>query len=275
MLSRDRSFPSIGHTGPVQRIALSLVLPALVVLSSGVALSDEKTEKVEVSRDWLGGIPAAPTEDWMIAFGGRIYDNWYNALDKDDPTVTHPSYPKEGHKKGASTWRCKECHGWDYKGADGAYAKGSHFTGIKGLNHLIGADPNLIRAKVRDQVHNLTQEMIPDNALESLALFVTRGQHEIDWYVDIASKRAKGDATRGERVFQNVCAPCHGFDGRAINFKTEPVVEYIGTVASKAPWETLHKIRNGQPGQPMPVLRVLTMQHAVDILAYAQSLPKK
>lgn len=273
------NIPKKQHSNGVRNralgIALSLVLSVMAVVGSGGAIADEKTRKVDASRDWLGGIPAAPTEDWMIAFGGRMYDSWYNALDKDEPKATHPSYPKEGHKKGAATWRCKECHGWDYKGADGIYSKGSHFTGIKGLNHLVGADPRLIKTKIRDDVHRITPEMIPDDALESLALFVTRGQHEIDWYVEVASKRAKGNATRGERVFQNVCAPCHGFDGRAINFKTEPIYEYIGTVASAAPWEALHKIRNGQPGQPMPVLRVLNIQQAVDILAYSQTLPKK
>ncbi len=262
----------------ISKIAFTLGLAIFVSTSpigSGAAIADEKKEKVEASRDWLGGIPAAPTEDWMIAFGGRLYDNWFNALDKDEPADTHPSYSKDGHKKGAATWRCKECHGWDYKGVDGVYSKGSHFTGIKGLAHLVGADPGLIKTKIRDNTHQITTDMIPDVALESLALFVTRGQHEVDWYIDNASKRAKGNATKGERVFQNVCAPCHGFDGRAINFKSEPDVEFIGTVASANPWEALHKIRNGQPGQPMPVLRVLSMQHAVDILAYAQTLPRK
>ena len=43
----------------------------------------------------------------------------------------------------------------------------------------------------------------------------------------------------------------------------------------KNPWEALHKIRNGQPGQPMPVLRVLPLQDMVDILAYVQTLPAK
>jgi len=37
----------------------------------------------------------------------------------------------------------------------------------------------------------------------------------------------------------------------------------------------LHKIRNGQPGMPMPALRVLPVQTLVDILAYTQTLPMK
>lgn len=245
-----------------------------ITVAGSPAKADEK-ESLEASRDWLGGIPHAPTEEWEVSFGGRLYDNWFNALDVDEPKGTHPSYPKTAKKKGTTTWRCKECHGWDYEGVDGAYAKGSHFTGIKGIHDMIGADPRVIEKILRDKTHGYTPAMIPDEALERLALFVTRGQHETDWYIDRVSKQARGDAARGERYFQNICAPCHGFDGRAINFKTDDNPEFIGTVGSENPWEVIHKIRNGQPGQPMPVLRVLPLQDLVDILAYAQTLPKK
>ena len=56
--------------------------------------------------------------------------------------------------------------------------------------------------------------MIADSSAERLALFVTRGQHDIERYVHMESNRARGDAGLGERIFQNVCAACHGFDGR-------------------------------------------------------------
>lgn len=84
---------------------------------------------------------------------------------------------------------------------------------------------------------------------------------------------ARGDARRGARFYQTVCAVCHGFDGKAINFKDENKPEFIGTVASENPWETLHKFRNGQPGIGMPSLGALSLQDQVDILAYAQTLP--
>ncbi len=246
-------------------------------LSSPVTFADEegKTEQVRAAGDWLGAIPAAPTEDWSVAFGGRLYDNWYGALAKQPPDDTHRAYPKRGKKKGASTWRCKECHGWDYKGKDGAYGKGSHFTGIRGLRDMVGANPRHIVAAITDDTHGYTEDMIPPGNMEYLALFVTRGQHDVDFYIDSATKRARGDAARGERFYQNICAACHGFDGKAINFHGADDPEYIGTVANENPWETIHKIRNGQPGAPMPALRVLPIQTLVDILAYTQTLPVK
>ena len=74
----------------------------------------------------------------------------------------------------------------------------------------------------------------------------------MDDYIDSATKKAKGNVANGERIFQTVCARCHGSDGKLINFKSPPKAEYIGTVASDNPWETLHKIRMGQPAVPMP-----------------------
>jgi mono/diheme cytochrome c family protein len=255
-------------------IALGCLGPAGVSADEEEGEEGEDVESIEASRDWLGGIPAAPTEDWEIGFGGRLYDNWYETLAVDEPESTHPSYPETGRQEGASTWRCKECHGWDYKGKDGAYGEGSHATGIVGIQQMVGADPQIIRGIITDDTHGYTTEMIPDQAMERLALFVTRGQHETDFYIDTASKRVRGDAASGERYFQNICAPCHGFDGKALNFSGDPDdPEYVGTVATENPWEALHKVRNGQPGQPMPALRVLPLDDLVDIQAYTQTLP--
>jgi mono/diheme cytochrome c family protein len=117
--------------------------------------------------------------------------------------------------------------------------------------------------------------MIPNRAAAALAMFVSRGQIEVDQSIDRATKRALGDPKRGARFYQTICAICHGFDGKQLNFQTPEDPEFIGTVANDNPWETLHKIRNGQPGIPMPSLVVLDLKDQVDILSYAQTLPKK
>ena len=274
--------PTVIATWRSRTMPLSGVLLVLALAAGQVAVADEdeeeeereRTEALEASRDWLGGIPAAPTEDWEIGFGGRLYDNWFEALAADEPEGTHPAYPAAGQQQGAATWRCKECHGWDYKGRDGEYGSGSHATGIVGIQAMVGADPSAIRAIIEDQTHGYTPEMIPPEAMDRLARFVTRGQHEADLYFDGATGRVLGEAEPGERYYQNICAPCHGFDGKALNFSGDPdAPEYVGTVAVENPLEALHKIRNGQPGQPMPALRVLPRQDVVDILAYIRTLP--
>jgi mono/diheme cytochrome c family protein len=225
--------------------------------------------------------PAAPadtelTETWTIAEGGKLYDSWFKALYYDSKNLpTHPAYPATGKQKGEGTWRCKECHGWDYKGRDGAYAKGSRFTGIKGIRDMVGVAPERIAGIVRDKTHGYTEAMIPNRAVAALALFVSRGQIEVDPYIDRATKKASGDPKRGARFYQSICSICHGFDGKQINFKTPEDPEFIGTVANDNPWETLHKIRSGQPGIPMPSLGVLELKDQVDILSYSQTLPTK
>jgi thiosulfate dehydrogenase len=216
------------------------------------------------------------TDTWLIAEGGKLYDNWSKVVYYDSTNLpTHPAYPKTGKQKGEVTWRCKECHGWDYKGKDGAYAKGSHFTGIKGIRDFVGMAPDRIVSVIRDKTHGYTEAMIPNRALSNIARFVNHGQLDTDKYVDRATKKTQGNATRGARFFQTICAICHGFDGKQVNFRTPENPEFIGTVANENPWETLHKIRNGQPGIPMVSLGMLDIQDQVDILSYCQTLPQK
>ena len=216
-----------------------------------------------------------PTNIWAIARGGQLYDKWWAVTEAASPQTTHPAYPAAGKKKGAASWRCKECHGWDYKGKDGAYGKGSHYTGIKGVRGAVGMKPERIHAVIMNETHRFTAETMPHSAMEKIALFLSRGQLDMDRYIDRATKVARGNPRRGAQFFQTICAVCHGFDGRDINFKSEENPEYIGTVARANPWEALHKIRFGQPGVPMVALTVLEVEDQIDILAYAQSLPAK
>ena len=170
-------------------------------------------------------------------------------------------------KKGAD-FRCKECHGWDYRGKDGAYAKGKHFTGVAGIRGAAGKAPKAIVEVLKDKTHGYQRWLKPKD-LQDLALFVSKGQLDMDTVIDRKSKKAKGSAAAGEAVYNTICAKCHGLDG-----KGESTMEAIGPVARDNPWETLHKILNGQPNEPMPALRALDLKIAVDVLSYTQTLGK-
>lgn len=245
----------------------------LIVAALSAALLVAGFESVMAdSKDYEG----QRSDSWKRTQGGKLYDNWAKVLYFDASKLgTHAAYPEEGKKSGASTWRCKECHGWDYKGADGAYSKGSHYTGIKGLRAQVGQSPESIEKVVRNELHGYSEAMIPNRALKELALFLSRGQIDMDQYIDRATKKPHADPQRGASFYQNICANCHGYDGRLVNFKEAPEVEFIGTVANANPWETLHKIRNGQPGSPMVSLGILSIQDQIDILAYCQTLSEK
>ena len=83
------------------------------------------------------------------------------------------------------------------------------------------------------------------------------------------------NAAEGKVYFKTICAKCHGNDGRDLNFADEPEKDTVGTVSNVNPWEILNKIRNGQPGAQMPGLNMLSITDQVDILSYAQTLPKE
>ncbi|MBF0590338.1 MAG: c-type cytochrome, partial [Magnetococcales bacterium] len=223
---------------------------------------------------------------YTLALGGRAYDNWMGLLsyrdlslrnlDKRRYLMSHPLYPKEGAKRGLTTWRCKECHGWDYRGADGAYGTGSHATGIKGVRHMVGKDPAQVIAIIRNKLHRYNEKMIDPETAEALAMFITKGQVDMTRHINDDTKKIRGNPKRGEPSFQAVCAICHGMDGRKINFKTVDRPEFLGTVTRHNPWEAFHKIRNGHPGKDMVSMRAIPIQAQVDILAYIRAnLPER
>ena len=218
----------------------------------------------------LPGSVGAGELDASIARGGRLYDNWYKEIRKAPPQSRHPAYPAAAALKGPETWRCKECHGWDYEGASGAYASGRHFTGTKGIRGMAGAAPEKIIAVIKDNTHAYTDlELLGDGDFIDLANFVANGQVDMNRYIDRRSLKANGDATRNRPYFQTVCANCHGRDG--LKIRTIPP---LGKVATENPWEAFHNILNGHPNVEMPPLRVLdSMQPLVDVLAYMQTFP--
>jgi len=253
--------------------AAGIALVAALWLVPQTMAAMEKGE--EYHRDYVYGVPAAPSEAWTLASGARLYDNWINALDAEKPAKTHPAWPASNtKKKGAVTWRCKSCHGWDLRGRDGAYAKGSYKTGIAGVRAWAGKSPDEIHKIIMDQTHGFTHDMMSPDAMLRLAAFISRGQVDMTRYIN-SDKSVRGNKKRGADTFQNVCAACHGFDGTALNWGSDEKPNYVGTEAKKNPWEVLHKIRAGHPGVEMPALMSFPLQDAIDVLAYAQTLPAK
>ena len=214
------------------------------------------------------GSAIAAETDSSIARGGRLYDKFWAENRAAKPTTDHPSYVKDGKYGKDNSWRCKECHGWDYKGKDGAYAKGSHATGIKGINGAAGKDPAAIAALLRDKKHGYSEAQLSARDAADLALFVSRGQGNLAKFLD-ASNKVRGDGTKGEAYYNTLCAGCHGLDGKHV--KDGPA---LGSVADNGA-EMMHKLLNGQPAEAMPALRAIDHQIAADIAVYLTRLPAK
>jgi thiosulfate dehydrogenase len=210
-----------------------------------------------------------------IKNGALLYDNWPE-IKKADIKDTHPLYPAASKKSGKSTWRCKECHGWDYIGKDGRYSKGSHYTGISGVYGERTEDPKELFNELsdKDEKHDFS-EYLSHGEIWDLVKFIREGQIDIRTVLDEHGK-AKGDSANGKALYNTNCAACHGDEGNEIDFKYKKEgLQGVGWLANDNPQETIHKIRWGHPGSDMPSVIVdakLADQDAVDILTYSQSL---
>lgn len=214
---------------------------------------------------------SAETES-SIARGGRLYDKWYKVVGAEKPTTSHPAYPsdKKYAKKPGSNWRCKECHGWDTMGKDGAYSQGKHSTGIVGVNGMAGADPGKVIAVIKDDTHGFAGKL-SDQDLADLANFITKADVNYNDYIDPATKKMKGgNAEKGAAYYNTVCANCHGINGTEPKDMGKTLAKQMGN-----PWEVMHKILNGQPAEEMPALRAFDRQIVVDIMAHIATLPTK
>jgi thiosulfate dehydrogenase len=286
VVMRKRVYPSI----------LMMLIGAVILILAACTSTPEATEVVPPTDTPVVSEPEPteteeveePTEAPMPELvgdslrGGLLYDKWWTPLGLDAPEEDQPLWATQdtNERSGGDTWRCKECHGWDYKGADGAYGGGSHFTGFSGILQLAGGDAHEILGALQGSTnpdHDFSVVM-DDQALTDLALFVS------EELVDYASLIGEGkaatstDLETGEALYQGTCANCHGPDGMAINFNdsvTDP--EFIAGLANGNPWEVLHKMRFGQPGvssMPSTIDGGWTLEEQGAVLAYAQSLPE-
>lgn len=250
----------------MRRLIVAAIAAVLLVFPAVAPTIAQDGEDQFLRRSYTFGTPDDPALTWRLAIGGRLYDNWWAVLGAAPPDSTHPNYPADGSLDGGpETWRCVSCHGWDYRGA----------AGVSGLRTFDGDDAAAVARIVRNRTHRITPEMIPDDALQNLALFVTAGQHDVTTFVDPATSAVAGDPVRGRQIYQNVCAICHNFLGDAEITGEAPDLRTLGAVAARNPAQALHKVRNGQPSADMLALRAFDMQAALDVIAYAQTLPQR
>ena len=152
-----------------------------------------------------------------ISRGGQLYDNWWRTtIDTLKPKSDHPLWGEQSTNKrtGYDTFRCKECHGWDYKGKDGAYGAGSHATGFLGIEDA-AANMSImeLEASLRGETNKLHDfnSYIDDNDIADLALFMKMGLIDTTKFTDSEGNAQGGDPRTGGRIFRRTCArACHG-----------------------------------------------------------------
>lgn len=285
-------------------------------LYATVALGDDDCEYADLDGDntvtlddvdafvsiLQGPVAAAPAPYLMAdaVRGGRLYDKWWIVNGAPEPSGDHPLYPLGGPKAGTShTYRCKECHGWDYKGAAGVYGQDpEHVTGIAGvwgaarspqqMFDLLKYDANAVASG-----HDMAAYGLSDRDLWDVVKMIAESTVDTDTYIgcwahvdeneneacsiDLPAQElceANGcvweekrfaatffAALLGGNRYGDSCATCHAN------------VDWIdvGAVAADNPWEFLHKARFGQPGVPMQGLDLIgvSVSEAAHVGAYA------
>ena len=250
-------------------IAMLGIIFAVLITGLSLKPSLVKAEKNQSAKNY---------QEADLKNGALLYDNWMK-LTKVKPEGNHPLYPPTAKKSGKSTWRCKECHGWDYIGKDGRYSKGSHFTGISGVFNVQSDEPEAIYSSLTDNnsKHNFS-EYLSDSEMWDLVKFLREGQAPIEAAID-SNGQGKGNIASGKAHYDAQCASCHGNDGNEIDFKSDKDnIQGVGWLANDNPEESIHKIRWGHPGSNMPSIitdKNLSEQDAIDILTYSQSLDSK
>jgi cytochrome c553 len=211
--------------------------------------------------------------------GGALYDSWWVVTGQDEPSEEHPLWAsrpdtQSNERRAAETWRCKECHGWDYAGVDGAYGAGDHRTGIVGILDTTKSEAELIEL-LGDPAGHAYGDVLDEQSLADLATFVIDAT--IDTTTLISSDGSfMGEAAIGQAIFENTCSSCHGTNGLSRPPGADQGFEkFPGVIANANPQEFLHKVRFGQPGTAMPPqANQLSNDALAGLGAYAQTLPQ-
>ncbi len=258
----------------MQRLVSIVGLMSVFLLGSSIATSVIFAEGEDQAQS------AADYQEADLKNGAQMYDNWLKITGTRTPeNQNHPLYPQTSKKSGKITWRCKECHGWDYIGNKGRYSKGSHFTGISGVFHVQKENPEVLYGFLTNKKaeHDFL-EYLPKSEIWDFVKFLREGQVAIEPVIDIQGK-GKGNSSHGKVLYDAHCSDCHGSDGNQIDFKgTKEGVQGVGWLANDNPQESIHKIRWGHPGSNMPSMTVdknLSEQDSIDILTYSSLLNSK
>jgi thiosulfate dehydrogenase len=218
-----------------------------------------------------------PWNTTSISRGGQLYDKYWSVTGGTAPTGNHMLYPSEGVRSGADTWRCKECHGWDYIGKEGRYSSGSHYTGIDGL-FPAGKTKWQAFVEIKDG-HGYGSGELTDSDIWDLVAFYTGGMFDINFILN-PDGTFSGDTIAGQTLFENgigggaSCSSCHGTDG--LNEITPGFTDFPGFLSNDNPQEFAHKVFFGQPGTNMVITfdNNATLMNVADLSAWAQTLPQ-
>jgi mono/diheme cytochrome c family protein len=228
-------------------------------------------DQENLEREVLDGKQHQLGDTFIISLGGRVYDNFWVMFDENSPAKRNPDYPSNNITSNADTWRCVTCHGWDYTGTQIMKDQERQRTRLSGLRHLEGAGPLELFERFNTAHPAYAGDLLTEQALELLLLFVSVGQYERETFLKEMS--ASGEQLEGgQNIFEGICMSCHGPLGTDGLDDKPGLRPSLGWLARHEPERTLHKIINGVPGTEMLALRFVEDDSIWILMAYLRTL---
>ncbi len=213
--------------------------------------------------------------------GGQYYDKFYSS-DSPWSTPSDPSVKIEDITNYGNFYRCKQCHGWDLLGREGAYVGRAPKTSrpnvainIKEhakeesndeLFELIKreggrpVDPSLTQDGTTGSgdAHPDFSTIYTDEQIWDIVKFLKDEVMDVDNLYDYSTNGVypngsisysnigkDGNAEAGLAFYQSAnCGACHGADGTSIALEGRSVGKFL----RDKPYEVHHKVKFGQPG---------------------------
>jgi len=248
------------------KLSLALGCTALVIAALGFAVSSSHAQD-EIEGDVLRG--------------GQLYYAWDRVLGVPLPDHDQAIWKEvaPGQDYDPHTWRCVNCHGWDYRGSEGISPRAVvKRSGFPGLFEMVAEPEKKITSwlnGVRNAGHDFS-DYFSEQDYKDLSAFLSAGLIAPDFIADPDTRLVAGTLSTGEEIYIEMCLSCHGVDGEKINFGGAVAPLYLADISLHNPWRVSHVIRFGHLGINMPAgeLTDVSFSQQIDLLTYTQSLPQ-
>lgn len=253
-------------------IATGLAVAAMLAAAAAPTQPATNVERqIEQEQAVLSGDEHEFGDGFMLALGGKLYDDIWSASDATPPMTRNPDFPDDVEVSVSDSWRCASCHGWDYDGAAKSPGSKQQEAQFASLRQLYGQNMLRLRARFSRAHPNYLEGMLDSLPLELILLFIGAGQVDHAAF-DLGKPVDPVNLARGQDIFEGLCMNCHDPDGKAGLPPRDGRKPSLGWLARREPNRVLHRVINGFPGQAMVALRFMEDEAVRDLIAYMRTL---
>ena len=247
--------PPEQHNPKQQRtlFVLIAILISLIVLGVGSPRRTSAEAPAHV-------LPQVTTADPLR--GGRLYAAWDQLLGAPETGLEQqPLWPTTGIGSipPTLTWRCVNCHGWDYAGSSGrtltTVNRNMDYPGLFGVTADTPEEIFPILNGLNNPEHDFTPPLEAQDLLD-LAAFLAANLVQPELIADPESLAAAGTIEVGEAGYTEYCLGCHGLEGEKINLGTVQTPIFLGDLAWTNPWRIAHTTRFGHVSTRVPLQKL-------------------